>query len=149
MQSFTIDIDDDMVQAITRIADTQNMTTEQVVPYLLDRTLFGITRRLLVPIQDYKPQSVMVMIDETEDDLLKHFRCENCGNIVFDYCGASKLIVPGRYDRDTMLLDGQNVAVSSFGQPTRIECQGRLLAQLPDGRTSKIRCAYKYYKLGA
>lgn len=149
MNQITIDVDDDTLQSIARVGDTQNLTAEQAAAYLLDRTLFGITRRMTVSGEDYRPGSVMVMIDESDDSVLKHYRCENCGNIVFDYCGATRLTANGQYDRDNQMVDGEDVTEDPFGKPTRIECQGRVLVQFANGRSAKVRCGYKYYKLRA
>jgi hypothetical protein len=149
MHRITLEIDDDLADSIAKVGEAQRLNTEQTAAYLLDRTLHGLTRRVALAIDDYKPQSVMVMVDEADDDVLKHFRCQNCGNIVFDYCGATKVIMNGRYDRDTMMIDGEQLDTATFGMPTRIECQGRLLVRYPTGRTGKIRCGYKYYKLRA
>lgn len=149
MLRLTIEIDDDAAESITKIGLAQRMTSEQTVAYLLDRTLYGVTRRLSLNVNDYKPQSIMVMVDDVDDDVLKHFRCPNCGNIVFDYCGATRLIMNGRYDRDGMMFDGETVKVEGFGQPTRIACQSRMLMQYPDGRTKRVSCGNVFYKLKA
>lgn len=148
MLRLTIDLDDDMATMIAKISESQHLTDEQAVAYLLDRTLFGVTRRAGMPGEDYRPQSVMVMVDDS-DDVLKHFRCENCGNIVFDYCGSTKLIMNGRYDSETMMIDGDTVDTTGFGRPTLIACQGRVLLQYQNGRVRKARCGFKYYKLRA
>lgn len=148
MRQLTIEIDDDIAESLQKIATAQKMTDEQTAAFLLDRTMFGVGRRSGIPIGDYKPQDIMVMTDDS-DDTLKHFRCPGCGNIVFDYCGATKLIMNGRYDRETMMIDGEMVQTVGFGMPTRIECQGRVLVQYPDGRTGKVRCGNKFYKLRA
>jgi hypothetical protein len=149
MLRLTINIDDELAESLAKVGATQKMTDEQTAAYLLDRTIFGITRRLTIPAADYRPQSVMVMVDDNDDEVLKHFRCPNCGNIVFDYCGATKLIMGGRYDRDTMMIDGQTAVGDGFGRPTRVECQGRVLVAYPNGRTGKIRCGNVFYKLRA
>lgn len=148
MIRLTIEVDEETVESLERIGTSQRMSQEQTVAYLLDRTLFGVTRRMLMAGEDYRPQSVMVMTDDS-DDVLKHFRCPNCGTIVFDYCGATKLIMNGRYDRETMMIDGETVDIAGFGQPTRIECPGRVVVRYANGRESKVRCANKFYKLRA
>lgn len=148
MRQLTIEIDDDIAESLGKIGSAQNLTDEQAVAYLLDRTLFGVSRRMGVPAEAYKPQSVMVMTDDS-DDILKHFRCPNCGNIVFDYCGSTKLIMNGRYDRDSMLIDGETVITTGFGMPTLVECQGRVLVQYQNGRNGKVRCGTKVFKLRA
>lgn len=149
MIELTIQIDDAAAESISQIGANQRMSAEQTAAYLLDRTLFGVTRLMATSGEDYKPQSVMVMIDDTADDILKHFRCTNCGNIVFDYCGETKLIMHGRYDRESMMIDGEQVESDSFGRPTRIECPGRVMIQYPNGRQAKVRCGNKFYKLKA
>lgn len=148
MRQLTIEIDDDIAESLQKIAMAQKMTDEQTAAYLLDRTMFGVTRRSGIPAADYQPQSVMVMTDES-DDVMKHFRCPNCGNVVFDYCGATKLIMNGRYDRETMMMDGEQVQTAGFGMPTMVVCQGRVLVQYPNNRSGKIRCGTKFYKLRA
>lgn len=149
MTSLTITLDEDIVESILKIGESQSLSLEDAASYLLDRTLFGVTRRINVCGEDYKPQSVMVMVDETEDNVLKKYRCENCGNTVFEYCGATKLTAHGQYDRDNEMVNGEVVPIDTFGRPTRIACQGRIIVEYKNGRIAKVRCGYKYYKLKA
>ncbi len=148
MQSLTIEIDDDLAESLGKIGASQQMTEAQTAAYLLDRTLYGITRRLNITSEEYQPQSIIVMVDDS-DDILKRYRCNTCGNIVFEYCGQTKVTMNGRYDRETMMIDAETVDPQKvgFGMPTVIECQGRVLVQFPNGRSGKVRCGNKYFKL--
>jgi hypothetical protein len=147
MATLTIEIDDDTANYIGEISAKHRTTSERTVAYLLDRTLFGAVRKVEMSIAEYVPPSIVVMVDAS-NNMLKHFRCNNCGNIVFDYCGNIRTVVNGRYDRDTMMIDGED-APQSFGMPTRIQCPGRVLVQMPDGSLGRTPCEARYYKLAA
>lgn len=98
------------------------------------------------------------MIDPTVDKVRKHFRCNICGCIVFDYYGGIMLIMNGFYDlentpRSTLGIaaefsDGQEVDwAKTIGIPYPIQCPGKVQV-LANGEPKRIRCKTTYYKIG-
>lgn len=97
-------------------------------------------------ISEYKPQSIPVIIDPTNDNVRKHFRCPSCGNVVFDYYGSIKLIT---YNNPDDPSDGTEASWASvLGSPYPIMCQGRLSAQTEFGLQKRIACRTTIFKIG-
>jgi len=147
MAEITLDLDDHTVERLLAIGNTHNQTLEEAVAFVLGRTLFGADKKVNILAQEYKPQHVPIMIDETADDVKKPFRCITCGNVVFSYYGSVKLITHGIYDAKNMQIDGEEQAWSEpLGKPTEFVCPGRVM---PEGYTGKVRCGNVYYKIGS
>ena len=43
----------------------------------------------------YKPQNITLWLDDSNDNILKAFRCSICGRIVFEYYSSVRMIIPG------------------------------------------------------
>jgi hypothetical protein len=149
MAHISVDIDDELVAILERMGAKRETTVEQTLNFLLERMLVGIPHQQLPLIGDYKPQHVPIMLDATEDRQRKAFRCINCGCAVFNYYGGVKLITQGVYDSNQNMVNGEDVDwFNETGIPTEIICPGRVVLQLPDGRTTKRRCSTVYYRIG-
>ena len=105
-------------------------------------------------IEVYTPQQTLIMLDPTMDRIRKHKRCDTCGNIVFDYYGGIKLIMPCEFDywedgRTKDDMTGEEVDwFETLGVPYPIECSGRLTGLRKDGSTTKVRCKQLFFKIG-
>lgn len=149
MTHISIEVDDELIAIVQRMAKKREATFEQTLNFLLERMLVGIPRKILPLISDYKPQHIPIMLDPTEDKQKKAFRCVTCGCAVFNYYGSVKLITNGTYDANQNLVDGEDVDwFSKTGVPDEIICPGRVILQLPDGRTAKRRCSTVFYRIG-
>lgn len=90
-------------------------------------------------------QKITVMLDQTTDDILKEFRCNGCGAIMFQYYGSIKLLLPGAVE-----LPWINVV----GRPMPIMCKNKSRKILvPDeyGESMKeliVKCKTTYYVIG-
>lgn len=145
----TIDVDPYIQSVLRSIASNKGMSMEQATTQLLERMLTGIPRKLNISRRDYKPQHIPVMIDETADKIKKKYRCNSCGNTIFEYYGSVKLITHGRYDANQNIIDGDEVDwFSTVGIPTEYVCAGRVIVQNDDGSPHKVRCSTVYYKIG-
>lgn len=112
----------------------------------------------LIDINDYKPQHITVILDQTEDRIRKPLYCVCCRNVVFEYYGGVKIILFGEYNEQTnrteAVLDetGNEKTTDWFenlGVPTPIMCHGKLRVadqNTADG-TRVIKCKSMYYKV--
>lgn len=147
MAELTLTLDDPTVERLMALAASRDMTLQEATSFVLGRTLFGVDKKIPATLQEYKPQHIPVMIDETADDVLKNYRCNNCGNIVFQYYGSVKLVTHGIYNAKNMQIEGEERPWSEpLGKPTVMQCEGRVM---PDGYKGKVRCGYVYYKIGS
>lgn len=150
MARLTIEVDEHIFESVARIASGKELTPEAAASYLLEKTLFGMPRRSIVPAESYVPQRIPVFVDPKQDRIKKPFRCCNCGNVVFNYYGSVKLITSGQYDADNNMVDGEEQSwFDKLGEPIEIVCAGRIIVQYEDGHTGKKRCGYTFYKIGA
>lgn len=142
-------IDDELVAILERIGVKRGTSLGQTLNFLLERMLVGIPHQQPIAIADYKPQHIPIMLDPAQDRIRKHYRCNVCGCIVFNYYGGVKLITHGTYDAQQNMVDGDEEDwFSKTGIPDEIICSGRVVLQLPDGRTTKRRCSTVYYRIG-
>ena len=160
MTKLTIEVDDHIFTSISRIVASKNMapenvdsgklfTPEEIASYLLEKTLFGMPHRSIIPISDYQPQKTLVVLDPTKDRIKKQYRCNNCGCAVFNYYGGVSLTMNGQYNADNNMIDGDEVDwFSKLGVPDEVICPGRMVVKYDDGRVGKRRCSAIYYRIG-
>lgn len=147
MAKLTFEIDDHTTDRLLSLAKSKDLTLEDAVSFVLERTLFGVAKQVSATVADYRPQHIPVMIDDTADGIKKHFRCITCGNIVFSYYGSVKLITNGIYDAKNAQIEGDERPWSDpLGKPTELVCQGRVM---PEGYSGKVSCRNVYYKIGS
>lgn len=149
MTRITADLDDETIAILERMGTKRGTPIDQTLNFLLERMLVGIPHQQPMMLDDYKPQHIPVMIDAREDGIKKHYRCNTCGAIVFNYYGGVKLITNGVYDANQNMVDGEERDwFTDLGVPDEVICGGRVVLQLPDGRTVKRRCSSVYYRIG-
>lgn len=84
-------------------------------------------------------QSITAILDQQADKILKDFRCNACGRIIFQYYGSIKLIMPGGVELDW---------IDIVGRPKPIQCKNQRLVTLPGGKEVKTKCKTVYYVIG-
>jgi len=149
MAELTIEVDEHIFTSISRIASGKGLNAAEAASYLLEKTLFGMPHRSIVPIGEYQPQKTLVVLDPTKDRIKKQYRCNNCGCAVFNYYGGVSLTMNGQYDADNNMIDGDEVDwFSKLGVPDEVICPGRMVVKYDDGRVGKRRCSAIYYRIG-
>ncbi len=99
-------------------------------------------------LSQYKPQSLIVVIDPIQDRIRKHFKCPVCGNTAFDYYGGLKLIMPGYDDVGEPTGETEVDWFKTIGVPFPIQCQNGLSVTLDNGERKKIKCKTMLLKVG-
>lgn len=148
-QAINVDLDDGLLDRLQKIGSKRGLDLEESVAFVLQRALEGVPRRLMVSVEDYKPQHIPIMLDPHEDGIKKQMRCVICGCPFVNYYGGVKLITYGIYDSNQNMLDGEEQDwFNKLGVPDEIVCQGRVLLTRPDGGVTKRRCDTVYYRIG-
>ena len=88
-------------------------------------------------------QNITAVLDQAADDILKDFRCNSCGKIVFQYYGQTKLILPGQIDIQWLEI---------VGRPKLIQCKNRRFILLRNDygqeREVEVKCKTLYFVIG-
>ena len=86
-------------------------------------------------------QNITAFIDATRDNILKDFRCNCCGSIVFQYYGGIELILPGEVSVDW---------IDIVGRPKPIQCKNknRKVLDPQTGNEENRKCKTIYYVIG-
>ncbi len=150
MATHRLDISDEHLEG--RLADMavrRGVSVDDTIMFLLERMLVGIPRKALPLRESYKPQHITIMLDQTIDRQKKIYRCNVCGNPIFNYYGGVRLEMPGLFDADQNIIDGDSTDwFGKIGVPDEVICGGRVIVQNADGTKSKIRCSTHYYRIG-
>lgn len=87
-----------------------------------------------------KPQEIVLILDQTRDNILKSFRCSSCGRILLEYYGGVKLLMPGNIEVDWLDVTGR---------PKIIQCKNKMTIKTADGKEMQgVKCRAKYYVIG-
>ncbi|UOF78677.1 hypothetical protein [Caudoviricetes sp.] len=86
-----------------------------------------------------KPQAITTILDATRDSLLKDFKCNCCGRIVFQYYGGIMLLIPGELQVEW---------IDIVGRPKPIQCKNKRLVRTVEGREVEVKCKTMYFVVG-
>lgn len=70
---------------------------------------------------------ITAWFDDSRTDLLKDFRCNTCGTIIFQYWDSLRSIIPGRVDsggnHQIIMCHGHAKFTNSYGQTFSAKCK--------------------------
>ena len=84
-------------------------------------------------------QNITIMLDQKQDDVLKPLYCICCGNIVLEYYGGVKLIMPGYVEVDWLDI---------VGRPYKVQCKNRYHKTYISGKEVRGKCRAVYHVIG-
>lgn len=84
-------------------------------------------------------RKVIVILDRSEDDVLKPFYCVLCGCAAFEYYGGVKFILPGQVEQPW---------VDIVGKPTIIHCKSRYRKRETENQEIRAKCQAAYQVIG-
>lgn len=90
----------------------------------------------------FKRPSITVWLDDSNDNVLKAFRCCVCGKIVFEYYSSVKMIVPGRCKLNSPQVIQCSGIIYLDSKGTIVSIQE---AKEAPERYIRTRCKTKYY----
>ena len=86
----------------------------------------------------HKTQTIVTIIDQSQDGILKDYKCVCCGRTLFQYYGAVKLIMPGEVEIEWLDI---------VGRPKLVQCKNKRTIYV-DGRWLEVKCKTMYYIIG-
>lgn len=86
-----------------------------------------------------KQQGIIAFLDTTIDNILKDFKCNCCGRIVFQYYGGIQMLIPGELAVDW---------IDVVGRPKPIQCKNKRMVRTGDGRDVEVKCKTMYFVVG-